>query len=259
MNEPMVTCVIPCHNHRHWVWGAVESCLQQTYQRKRVVVVDDGSTDESMSEVVAHLENPRQGVSNALKGAPYFVRGTADGIEVVVVRYGEAYGPSFARNRGIEAFAESSDLFAFLDSDDLYMPRKLELSVKKIISAPEHVGAVYSDFETVNPDGLVLRQFKEPFSRERLLVECLVNCDSVVSKAAIAACGGFDEEMRCCEDYDLWVRISEKYLIMHIPEALVTIRVGPHSSSATVPTDIWQRNWQRVMLKARARAGGKLG
>ena len=63
--------------------------------------------------------------------------------------------------------------------------------------------------------------------------------------------------MRTCEDYDLWMRISEKYLISHVPVALTKVRVTGENSSNIVAQETWQKNWMRVMEKMQARLNGK--
>lgn len=258
MPEPRVTAVVPLHNHAAWVWGAVESVAVQDYKSKRIVVVDDGSTDGSHERVVGRLYRPRAVVVEGLGCQAAWV-GTVpnNGTEVTLVRFDRASGPSFARNRGMELgiHAHGAEVFAFLDSDDLYEPGKISKSVARL--RQPGVGAVYSDFDTLRPDGLRLRQWKEPFSRERLMRECIVNCDSLVSAEAIRECDGFDETMRVCEDFDLWVRVSEKFLVSHVAESLVTIRVGQHSSTATVASETWRRCHARVFEKAKERVSGK--
>ena len=59
--------------------------------------------------------------------------------------------------------------------------------------------------------------------------------------------------MRTCEDYDLWMRISDNYMIVHIPESLTKVRVTGDNSSFIINKDVWQRNWSRVMEKASER------
>jgi len=253
-NMPLVTVVIPCHNHEKWVNDALDSVLWQSYPNKRIIVVDDGSTDDSANKVYKRLYRPR---GPQQQGEPIVCVGKAQPrmeTEVMLCRFSKASGPSFARNWGIRVAWEGTDAFCFLDSDDTYLPGKIEKSVAKWQEVPDFIGAVYTDYDTLNGEGIRLRQYKEPFSRIRLMQECLPNCDSLVTKAAIKKCGWFDEEMRTCEDYDLWMRISEEFAIVHIPESLVTVRVGSHSSTATVASEVWQKNWSRVMAKAKARA-----
>jgi glycosyltransferase involved in cell wall biosynthesis len=250
---PAVSVIIPLHNHEKWVNNALDSVLTQSYPNKRIVVVNDGSTDGSLKKVVDRLYRPR---GPEKQGEPWVCQGKARpnmDTDVMVCSFSQAHGPSFARNWGVKVSWEGSDAFCFLDSDDYYMPNKIARSVAKWQEQPDYIGAVYSDYDTLGETGLRLRQYKEPFSRMRLIQECLVNCDSLVSKRAFSVVGLFDEELRTCEDYDLWMRISEHFLIVHLPEPLLTIRVGSHSSSSTIAREAWQKNWNRVMAKAKSR------
>lgn len=249
-----VTAVIPCHNHRAWVNDAVDSVANQDYATKRVIVVDDGSSDGSAQVVLDRLDSLRVLVD---EGERWVKAGkTASGVDVAVARLPQSGGPSHARNVGIKLAWEDTDVFAFLDSDDRYEPGKIARSVEKLRLSPAMIGEVYSDYDTLSTSGLRLRHYKPPFSREGLLRECIVNMDSLVSKCALEAVGLFDESLRVAEDYDLHLRISERFLIIHVPESLVLIRTGDHSSTATVRQEVWQSNWRRVMEKTRQR--GKL-
>jgi glycosyltransferase involved in cell wall biosynthesis len=256
--QPLVTAVVPLHNHADWVRDAVWSVAKQDYPRKRMVVVDDGSTDGGHRRVLGLLGGTAVPQTSKPENSELWC-GDLNGTELFLLRYETAHGPSFARNRGMELLPceTPDDLFAFLDSDDYYQPGKISKSVAEFARYPGKVGVVYSDYDTLRPDGLRLRQFKEPFTRERMLVECLPNCDSLISARAIADCDGFDEDLRVCEDLDLWLRISEKYLVTHLPESLVTIRVGQHSSTATVRNETWQANYRRVFEKLRERSQGR--
>lgn len=253
-----VTAVLPCHNHAEWVCGALDSVDRQDYTC-RVVLVDDGSTDGSTDRVLAHMSGVRSGTAHGLAGKPKLWQGKLPGgTEATVLRYPTAGGPSFARNRGIDVAlnVHNAHVVAFLDTDDEYLPGKIRKSLEVFQKHSPTVGVVYTDYDTLRPDGVRIREFKEPYSRERLCHECILCCDSLVLADAIRTVGGFDEEMRVCEDYDLWMRISERYLMYHIPESLITIRAGRHGSSSTVPRQVWEQNWRRVVEKAQARANG---
>jgi glycosyltransferase involved in cell wall biosynthesis len=222
-----------------------------------VVVVNDGSTDNSRAAVLGGLvqHHPLKLPLSTPPGES--VLGFWKRLPVLYLGYLHARGPSFARNRGLEVgriFPDfDSDIVAFLDSDDIYEFGKIAQSASLLRQYEGEVGVVYSDYDTIRPDGLRIRHFKEPFSRRRLLQECIVNCDSLVLRSALEKVNGFDEELRVCEDYDLWLRISEHYAIMHVAHSLVTIRVGPHSSTTKVRSEIWQRCWQRVAEKTNQR------
>jgi glycosyltransferase involved in cell wall biosynthesis len=255
--KPLVTVVIPCHNHVQWINDAIDSIKYQDYphDKLRIVLVDDGSKDGSSDSVVKRLYRPRTGKAKGMVEEPDIVIGKLvnTDIELLLLRFTRGHGPSFSRNRGIEAHWHTSDFFAFLDSDDTYAPTKISRSIQEFLKVPEIVGVVYSDYDTVNSGGLRLRQWKEPFNRERLVRECIVNCDSVISKLAFAHCGTFDESMRVVEDYDLWLRISERFVLTHIAESLVTIRVGEHSSSSTVSKEVWNKCYAKAFEKAKRR------
>ncbi len=260
---PMVTCIIPCHNHERWVTGAIESVAIQDYPNKQVCVIDDGSRDFSRSIILELMKDvKKQSVQNfsfSLNSSKinnykenenlFFGKVPNTNIDIMLEVWDDAKGPSFARNRGIALSRDFTDLYAFLDSDDIYEQGKLTKSVQIWMTAPDIIGGVYSDYDTVNSEGIRHREYKIPYSRESLLRDCIINCDSLVSKAAIDAVGGFDETLRVCEDYDLWMRVSEKFILAHIPESLVTIRIGEHSSTDTVAKATWDGCYQRVFQK----------
>jgi len=93
-----------------------------------------------------------------------------------------------------------------------------------------------------------------------LVQECIVHSGALILKEALEQVledtGYYDEMMRTCEDYDLWMRISEKYIIAHIPKALTKVRVTGDNSSFIVNQDVWQRNWTRIREKMQARSNG---
>lgn len=249
---PVVAAVIPLHNHARWVNDAIDSVASQGYSPLRIIVVDDGSADGSSEAVMTALKDVRVGNTET---EPWTAIGThrSEAVHVMVSRFAKARGPSFARNYGMKVAGDDVELFALLDSDDTYGPGKIARSVEKYLQAPDEIGVVYSDYDTVDPQGVRRREYKEPFSRLRLLQECIINCDSVVSRKAIMKVGGFDEELRVVEDYDLWLRLTEHFMAAHIPDSLVSIRVGGHSSTSTVASATWQAAWKRVAAKTQAR------
>lgn len=245
-DKPLITCVIPCYNHEKWVSQAINSIIKQNYPNKRLIIINDASTDNSWNEILKNINNKK--IINQEK--PVIYHGDIQGVSILAVNFEENIGRSAARNYGIRAGIQDTDLFGFLDSDDYYEQGKLEKSVNTWLINPESIGVVYSDYTTLNiHDGSTQRQWKEPFNLNRLYEECIVNNDSLISKQAILNCGDYDQELEVCEDYDLWFRISKKYLIYHIPESLITVRVGKHSSTDTVSKSTWEKCYKRVMEK----------
>ena len=250
--SPLVVSIVPCHNHEKWVGGALLSIDAQDYDRKEIVLVDDGSTDDSLRAALRECIDPRR------VGPVAWQAKLPNGTPLKAIRGEVARGPSWARNQGA-ALAPEADYFAFLDSDDVFEQEKLSQSIAAFDSYPNIV-AVYTDYDTVRSDGVRIREFKPPFSRRALLESCIVNCDSVVLASAFRVLGGFDETFRVAEDYQFWIMLSENYTIHHIPSSLLTLRVGDHSSTATVPNQTWvdchRRLYQGVAERAKRRQSG---
>lgn len=253
--QPSVTVIIPNHNYREYIVECVESVATQDYPNKRICVVDDNSKDGSFEEIASKIEGVRQFAVQLESHKVECVGGFFKGVPIIVLRAGElGGGPSQSRNLGMFCTQANTDIFGFLDADDLYLPGKISKSVFKLIENPALIGMVYSDYEVRNLlSGVTIHEFKEPFSRSRLLQECIINNDSLVSKLAISQCGNYDVAMRTCEDYDLWMRLTEKFLAVHIPEKLVAIRVTKHNSTDTVSKQAWNENYKRVFAKLQSR------
>ena len=146
-----------------------------------------------------------------------------------------------------------------LDADDEMYPNKVQECVNVMKKDMNSIGVVYGDYDTLHTEtGKIIREFKEPYSRRRLIEECMVHSGSIVNKKALTTVeeetGFYDSTMRTCEDYDLWMRISEKYVIAHVAESLTLVRVTGINSSFIVNEDVWKRNWSRVMEKLEQRA-----
>lgn len=248
------TVIIPNHNYAQWLPSAINSVLDQNYPNLNICVIDDGSWDNSLQAAFTHLNVEHQ-YSNIFEGQIEDKFGNI--INTYLIRNKEAYGPSYARNAGIRYLWNKTDVFAFLDSDDYYHKNKLTESMKKIAEHDE-IGIVYSDFSTIHQDGTMFFQPRPPFDRQVLVGECIINPNSLVRKSALETCGMFDEQLRTCEDYDLWLRITESFMAVHIPENLVTMRIHSNNSSNTVSKENWQRNYSYVMQKLMQRNGGQI-
>ena len=201
--SPAVSVIIPTYN-RGWILReAIDSVLAQDFAEYELIVVDDGSTDDTGKILDSY------------------------GREIITLRQSNR-GVSAARNRGI---AESrAHLVAFLDSDDLWLPKKLTRQV---------------DFFNDNPDALIC-QTEETWIRRGVRVNpkkrhqklsgmifepsldlCLVSPSAVmIRKTLFDTVGTFDESLPACEDYDLWLRVSRQYPVYLIDEPLIIKRGG---------------------------------
>ncbi|MCA3008768.1 MAG: glycosyltransferase family 2 protein [Phycisphaerales bacterium] len=204
-----VTVVIPAWQAGEFLAATLDSLRAQTTPPEAVVVVDDGSTDAT-----AHI---------AIEGGATLLRQ-------------DHRGPGAARNRGV-AHA-NSEFVAFLDADDWYAPDKLERSVEVL----QEIGAacLATDAWVVRGGRIDARKNQgrnvpTVLTTERLLKGSPVICSSVVARRrAVLEVGGFDEhpDLIATEDFDLWLRMSEREPLAYLGEPLTFYRVHQGSLSA---------------------------
>jgi glycosyltransferase involved in cell wall biosynthesis len=201
--HPLVSVIIPTYN-RGWILKeALESVLAQDFCDFELIVVDDGSTDDT-AEILA---------------------GCGPSVRVLTQTN---RGVSAARNRGLAA--ARGRLVAFLDSDDIWLPGKLKEQAGFLRANPEAV--VCQTQELWIRDGVRVnpKERHRKFSGtifERCLPLCLVSPSAVmIRKCLFEVVGVFDEQLPACEDYDLWLRISCRYPIHLIDKPLIVKRGG---------------------------------
>lgn len=202
--------VVTAYNQEKFIEETIASVARQTRVPHELIVVNDKSTDRS-----AEL------IDKAVKGLPF---------PVIVQHQEENQGVSAARNWGIDR--ATGDIVALLDGDDTYYPTKIEKSVNVLEKYPA-VGLVYSDYDMYDQaTGSLKREFKHPYVHGILRQTCIVSTNSIGRKNIFAAAGPFKKHLEPCEDYDMWLRISDLAMIHHIPDNLFMYRV--HGGSATV-------------------------
>lgn len=231
---PKVSVVIPVYNRARYVGETIESVLSQTYQDFELIAVDDGSTDdsrkvlESFGNRVRILEHPNR----------------------------ENRGQSAAINRGIAA--ARGEHVGMLDSDDLWLPRKLETQVAYLDSHPE-IGLVYGNGRGIDHQGRKLYDIYAPGHVElsdpgRVLMDCyfLLPNNSLVRRSVLQQAGSFDESLRAAQDHDMAIRIAELTKLAYIDEEVFCYRRHPDSISRRNADMRW-RNGFRILAAAKAR------
>jgi glycosyltransferase involved in cell wall biosynthesis len=252
---PRVTYIICHHNNNEYLAGAIASARNQKYDGQiNICVIDDASSNiigvKQIIEQALFDGNPEVDVTRA-DGTDFMFGGNH---KAIFLRNGPN-GPSYARNRGIEAMWEYTDIFAILDADDENFPSKIDILVLPFFQSDD-VGVVYADYLIFNVDtGEIAYEYKEPFDCDRLNEECIVHSGSLIKKEALEAVkdefGFYDETMRTCEDYDLWMRIAgtTQMSIIHVSEPLSLVRTHSQNSTNTVNNSIWNQNWKRIRQK----------
>jgi glycosyltransferase involved in cell wall biosynthesis len=213
MSKPTVSVVIPVYNRPTAVRRAIDSVLSQTYRHFEMVVVDDASTDGTPVAVQA-VSEPR----------------------VRLVRHETRLGGSAARNTGIRA--GSAPFVAFLDSDDEWLPAKLERQLELFSKGGDRLGLVYTGTLQVTGSGArreVIPARHHNMARE-LLTRNVIGETSVgmVRRTVLDEVGVFDESLPSSQDLDLWLRIANRFETDFVPEALVRttkLNVGERISS----------------------------
>jgi glycosyltransferase involved in cell wall biosynthesis len=217
---PRVSVVIPAYNRAAFIEAAVETVLAQTFTDYEVIIVDDGSQDDTAT-VCAHLCS-RDG------RVRYF--------------YQENRGLSAARNFGIRE--ARGEFLAFLDSDDLWEQTKLAKQVA-IMETDANVGVVYCDWADFDQSGrrtpgVHPPELGFPTIYENLLYNNVIHGSAsavLIRTECFERVGLFDESLQCLEDWDMWLRIATKYRFAKVPEVLVYLL--QHSQQM-------QRNSQRM-------------
>lgn len=216
--QPLVSVVIPAYNAERFLARTLASALQQTCQAIEVIVVDDGSKDETRR------------IAEAIARTDFRVR-------VISVENG---GVASARNIGIqEARAE---FIAFLDSDDLWHPSKLERQIGAMSTRDGIAAAgVFSLMRVIDPadqvigTGCVFTASGYIYTRH-LYARPVGNGSSLLVRRQVARdLGGFDPQCEACEDLEFELRIAAKYPLHVIQMFLVAYRVYPGSSSSNGP------------------------
>ena len=209
-----VSVVVPTYNRSDLVLDTLESICNQSFRPIEIVVVDDGSTDDTLNVV---REWAKQN----------------DSFKTLVVRWVSQtnQGANAARNRGIEE--AHGEFIAFLDSDDQWLPQKLAKQIT-IFRKDNAVGGVYCgmrnvDLNTGEKDEVTPRAYPEGNLLRQLLIHDVTEATSswVVRRKCFEQVGTFDISLPARQDWDMWIRLSAKYCIGCIPEVLAEL--GNHS------------------------------
>lgn len=216
--EEMVSIIIPTYNRAHLIGRAIQSVLDQTYQDYEIIIIDDGSQDNT-KEIIAGI------VDNRMR---YIALETNQGV-------------AHARNVGIQE--ARYDYIAFLDSDDEWLPNKLELQMQKMMESTPNVGVVFcrmsgkkrnSEERYVCPPENYSKEIVEGDIFYPLLLQNVIGVPTMlVRKKSLELIGGFKESLQCLEDWELVLRIARNWSIGFVDEILVEV----HKSEGSISTN----------------------
>jgi glycosyltransferase involved in cell wall biosynthesis len=213
---PTVSVIIPTYNRAHLIGRSIQSVLDQTYRDFEIIVVDDGSTDNT-EEIVKRFNDDR----------------------IRYIKHDTNRGAGAARNTGIKA--ARGKYIAFHDSDDECLPEKLEKHIKVFETVPPEVGVVYSDMLQISEDGKTKYLHSPTITGKNIIDPKTSNYQAwglatgiVISrKDCFDVTGLFDENFQRSEDLELFIRLAKHYSFQHIKEPLLKCNITPGISSNT--------------------------
>lgn len=226
---PLVSVIIPTHNRADLVVQAVESVLNQTYTNIEIIVVDDGSTDNTYEALKKHEKRIR-----------YIFQQRSE--------------RSKARNEGFRH--SKGSYIAFLDSDDLWLPMKIEKQVQ-VLNEKRNVGVVYTDVEFIDRNGNAydgeictdaLKRKRQDFY-EDLMTDNIVGSPSavMVRRECLVMAGLFDESMNACEDLDLWQRLARHCRFHRINSLQLQFRI--HARNTQCRLSLMAKGYETLIRK----------
>ncbi|MCM1251276.1 MAG: glycosyltransferase [Clostridium sp.] len=215
MEREKVSIIIPTYNRADCIEKSVRSVLEQTYREFELIIVDDGSTDNTQ-DVINSIEDER----------------------MRYIKMPENHGASAARNEGIRQAAY--EYIAFQDSDDWWKPDKLEKQMQALMDNPQ-AGMVYCAYEcnrfdgdiTIVPDEQIPLHDKQGDIYEKLLCRNTIGAPTVLARReCFSKVGLFCENLSCLEDWELFMRIAKEYSILFIEEPLVIVHLNTEGVSS---------------------------
>jgi glycosyltransferase involved in cell wall biosynthesis len=219
---PLVSIIIPTYNRAHTLARAIKSVLNQTYENFEIIVVDDGSSDDTEDVVSTFAER-----------------------RLLYTKHSFNKGAAAARNTGIRV--ARGEYIAFQDSDDEWFPEKLEKQMEIFKNSPPQVGVVYTGFwrawndKTIYFPSSYIKK-KEGNIHEGILEENFVTTQSaVVAAECFKKSDVFDENLPSLEDWELWIRISKYYEFRFVKEPLLQAYIQKDSINTNLPASIKAR------------------
>ncbi len=210
---PVVSIIVPTYQRAHLVGQAIASVLDQSYQDFEIIVVVDGSTDDTLAHLARLAQSQRR--------------------EKITIISQTNAGLAAARNAGIRA--AQGRFLAFLDDDDLWLPDKLAAQVAVFAAQPE-VGLVFGDMICFDEQGERAESYAQTTIPPRILNEITLFWYNyvplstvIIRRACLDEFGLFDETLTACEDMGLWLRISAKWRLWRLADPVARYRLSANA------------------------------
>ena len=234
MDNPQISVVMPAHNSAGTVREAIESILRQTFQDFEFIIIDDASTDDT-GAIIQAFDDPR----------------------IRLIRNAENLGATKSLNKGMDV--ARGKYIARMDADDLSLPHRFETQFNFLENHPDYalVGSSYLQMDGKdNVISLVRVLLEDREIKEGLKKQNWFGHGSVMMrKSALQRVGGYDEKFIFAQDYDLWLRVAEKYKMANIDEPLYCWRLRDSGISKARQEE--QRYYAALALSEAVKRSGK--
>ncbi len=219
MTEGLVSVIVPVFNRQDYVAETIESIVKQTYKNIEIIIINDGSTDNS-EKIIRTFQSQYPDIINVINQ--------------------QNQGQVKARNNGLKI--ARGEFIAFLDSDDVWLLDKLE---KQVCLFNKKVGLVYSGVQYIDTWGNVIgeeqcdQNIKGAVYEKLIVKNRMTGGTVIVRNEALKKVGLFDETFEAAENWDLWIRVTQFYEVNFVDEALLKYRKhsGNMSSNNTLMLD----------------------
>ncbi|MBD2344456.1 glycosyltransferase [Anabaena subtropica] len=210
---PMISVIIPAYNCEKTIKETIDSVLRQSFTNFELIVINDGSQDGTL-DIVSQIQDSR-----------------------IKIFSFENAGGNVSRNRGLNLAV--GKFISFLDADDIWMPNKLESQLEALHENPDfHVAYSWTDY--IDEDGKFLISGRRVTLNGDVYQKLFINnflengSNPLIRKEALIALGGFDESLKAAQDWDMWLRLADKYSFVAVPFVQILYRVSSNSLSSNL-------------------------
>lgn len=228
ISRPLVSVIIPCYNQGHYLRESINSVLSQSYPAVEIVVVDDGSTDDT----------------------PQMARGFRN----VKYIFQQNSGLSAARNTGIDN--SRGDYLVFLDADDWLLPQAIRTNVECLQASPD-AAFVSGAHQKIGPDGAVREAGKRTdfIPYHQLLRQNYIGMiAAVMFRRSVFDAYRYDTSLKSCEDYDLYLKVTRDHSVIKHAQAVAAYRLHGNNMSANI--NLMLQNVSKVLLRQKTNLRG---